>query len=72
MEVACQWVRLPEKGNHETSGSPGSVYQAGTLSGNPVAVAAGGATLDCSDRIFRSLESLTRELIVGLEMLLGI
>ena len=46
----------------------GPVYQAGTLSGNPVAVAAGIATLKIVSQpnFFRSLEFLTRELIVGL------
>ena len=46
----------------------GPVYQAGTLSGNPIAVAAGIATLKIVSQpnFFRSLELLTNELIVGL------
>ena len=46
----------------------GPVYQAGTLSGNPIAVAAGIATLKIVSQpnFFRSLEFLTKELIVGL------
>lgn len=37
----------------------GTMYQAGTLSGNPVAVAAGIATLEClSDETYRYLEEL--------------
>ena len=37
---ACQWVPLPGKRNHETSGSSGISLPNGTLSGNPV-IAAG-------------------------------
>jgi glutamate-1-semialdehyde 2,1-aminomutase len=36
----------------------GPVYQAGTLSGNPLAVAAGAATLDaCTDEVYRHVDS---------------
>jgi glutamate-1-semialdehyde 2,1-aminomutase len=46
----------------------GSVYQAGTLSGNPVAVAAGMATLDIIQRpgFYENLGAQTRKLIDGL------
>jgi len=46
----------------------GPVYQAGTLSGNPVAVAAGLATLDLIDELdpYPQLERTADELIVGL------
>jgi glutamate-1-semialdehyde 2,1-aminomutase len=45
----------------------GDVYQAGTLSGNPLAVAAGLATLELlDDRAYERLESTTRELASGL------
>jgi glutamate-1-semialdehyde 2,1-aminomutase len=45
----------------------GDVYQAGTLSGNPLAVAAGLATLRLlDDRAYRRLESITDELACGL------
>ena len=47
----------------------GPVYQAGTLSGNPLAMAAGAATLDVllGTGIYARLESLTRRLCGGLE-----
>lgn len=46
----------------------GPVYQAGTLSGNPVAMAAGLATLELIDEpgFYESLTSKTRQLIDGL------
>jgi glutamate-1-semialdehyde 2,1-aminomutase len=46
----------------------GSVYQAGTLSGNPVAVAAGMATLDIIQRpgFYENLSAQTAKLIDGL------
>ena len=46
----------------------GSVYQAGTLSGNPVAVAAGMATLDIIQRpgFYEKLSAQTTKLIDGL------
>lgn len=46
----------------------GSVYQAGTLSGNPVAVAAGMATLDIIQRpgFYEKLSAQTAKLIKGL------
>src|SRR5439155_8161551 len=46
----------------------GAVYQAGTLSGNPVAVAAGLATLAKlrDPEVYRRLETLTAELERGL------
>jgi glutamate-1-semialdehyde 2,1-aminomutase len=47
----------------------GPVYQAGTLSGNPLAMAAGAATLDLlqGTGIYLRLEALTRRLCGGLE-----
>jgi glutamate-1-semialdehyde 2,1-aminomutase len=46
----------------------GPVYQAGTLSGNPVAMAAGLATLELLDEpgFYESLAAKTRQLIEGL------
>ncbi len=45
----------------------GDVYQAGTLSGNPLAVAAGLATLrQLNDAAYTRLEALTRQLADGL------
>ncbi|MDH3338443.1 MAG: glutamate-1-semialdehyde 2,1-aminomutase [Gammaproteobacteria bacterium] len=46
----------------------GPVYQAGTLSGNPVAMAAGLATLEQVDRsgFYESLGSHTQQLVAGL------
>jgi glutamate-1-semialdehyde 2,1-aminomutase len=46
----------------------GPVYQAGTLSGNPVAVSAGLATLKqvLRDGFFERLETTTRALVSGL------
>ena len=47
----------------------GSVYQAGTLSGNPLAVAAGIAVLKALKQAgsYRKLESMTAELVDGLQ-----
>jgi glutamate-1-semialdehyde 2,1-aminomutase len=46
----------------------GDVYQAGTLSGNPLAVAAGLATLELlDDAAYQRLEQVTAELAAGLE-----
>ena len=47
----------------------GAVYQAGTLSGNPVAVAAGLATLDLVQQpdFYEHLSTLARQLTDGLE-----
>ncbi len=49
----------------------GDVYQAGTLSGNPIAVAAGRATLDVlqgdGGRIYADLEETGRRLQTGIE-----
>ena len=46
----------------------GPVYQAGTLSGNPVAVAAGIATLKLVDApgFQQKIESITQQLVAGL------
>jgi glutamate-1-semialdehyde 2,1-aminomutase len=45
----------------------GDVYQAGTLSGNPLAVAAGLATLELlTEPAYRALEEVTRRLAQGL------
>ncbi|MBW3620264.1 MAG: glutamate-1-semialdehyde 2,1-aminomutase [Actinobacteria bacterium] len=45
----------------------GGVYQAGTLSGNPVAVAAGRAQLELlTDAVFADLERITTALVDGL------
>lgn len=46
----------------------GTMYQAGTLSGNPLAMAAGLATLRTlfSDNIFQSIEQATKMLVSGL------
>ncbi len=46
----------------------GPVYQAGTLSGNPVSVAAGLATLDLisQEGFFESLEATTGQLVAGM------
>jgi glutamate-1-semialdehyde 2,1-aminomutase len=47
----------------------GPVYQAGTLSGNPLAVSAGIAALNALRRpaVYKKLESMTEELVVGLQ-----
>jgi glutamate-1-semialdehyde 2,1-aminomutase len=46
----------------------GDVYQAGTLSGNPLATAAGLATLRLlADEAYRALEETTRALATGIE-----
>jgi glutamate-1-semialdehyde 2,1-aminomutase len=49
----------------------GDVYQAGTLSGNPIAVAAGTATLDVlaedEGRAYRELETASARLALGIE-----
>ena len=46
----------------------GPVYQAGTLSGNPLAMAAGTATLsELSEATYQKLEQLSAELAAGLE-----
>lgn len=46
----------------------GAVYQAGTLSGNPVAMAAGLKTLECLEQpgVFDVVEARTRALVEGL------
>jgi glutamate-1-semialdehyde 2,1-aminomutase len=50
----------------------GDVYQAGTLSGNPLAVAAGLATLECLDAdAYRHLGALTDRLATGLREAAG-
>ncbi len=53
----------------ETVAPLGPMYQAGTLSGNPVAVAAGAATLDLLQEpgVYDSLESKALRLQTGLE-----
>ncbi len=47
----------------------GSVYQAGTLSGNPVAMAAGLANLDilCAPNFYENLTKMTERLVAGLK-----
>ncbi len=47
----------------------GPVYQAGTLSGNPIALAAGLKTLElaCSDGFHASLDAAAKRLVVGLQ-----
>jgi len=46
----------------------GTVYQAGTLSGNPLAVAAGLATLELlTDPAYHALDAVTRTLAEGIE-----
>ncbi|MDY6904260.1 MAG: glutamate-1-semialdehyde 2,1-aminomutase [Thermodesulfobacteriota bacterium] len=47
----------------------GDIYQAGTLSGNPVAMAAGIATLDLLNRpgVYESLETTANRLVEGLK-----
>lgn len=47
----------------------GKVYQAGTLAGNPLAVAAGLATLRTArvEQVFEPMERRTRRLVAGLE-----
>ncbi len=47
----------------------GSVYQAGTLSGNPLAMAAGIATLTAlqKDGVYEALEARTGKLVAGLQ-----
>jgi len=49
----------------------GPVYQAGTLSGNPVAVAAGLATLKVISSVQDKVEATTRKLVEGLARLGG-
>jgi glutamate-1-semialdehyde 2,1-aminomutase len=49
----------------------GPVYQAGTLSGNPVAVAAGLATLKVISLVQDKVEATTRKLVEGLARLGG-
>jgi len=44
----------------------GPVYQAGTLSGNPIAVAAGIATLKVISSVQEKVEATTRQLVEGL------
>jgi glutamate-1-semialdehyde 2,1-aminomutase len=44
----------------------GPVYQAGTLSGNPIAVAAGLATLKAVSSVYDKVEATTRVLVEGL------
>jgi glutamate-1-semialdehyde 2,1-aminomutase len=44
----------------------GPVYQAGTLSGNPIAVAAGLATLKVVSSVHRKVEATTKKLVEGL------
>jgi glutamate-1-semialdehyde 2,1-aminomutase len=56
----------------ETLAPVGQVYQAGTLSGNPLAVAAGLATLALLDAdAYRTLEARTRRLAEGLREAAG-
>ena len=57
----------------ETVAPLGPMYQAGTLSGNPIAVAAGIATLKAlrDPSIYESLSGLTKGLCDGLETICG-
>ena len=50
----------------------GPVYQAGTLSGNPLAMAAGIATLNCLQKpgVYEALEEKTARLCTGIEKIL--
>ncbi|MDD5722286.1 MAG: glutamate-1-semialdehyde 2,1-aminomutase [Syntrophales bacterium] len=50
----------------------GPVYQAGTLSGNPLAMAAGIATLDClrEPRVYDELEKKTAHLCAGIKRIM--
>ncbi len=51
---------------------PGDVYQAGTLSGNPLAVAAGLATLrELDGAAYARIESITDQLAAGLRRVAG-
>jgi glutamate-1-semialdehyde 2,1-aminomutase len=49
----------------------GPVYQAGTLSGNPIAVAAGIATLKTIQGVQEKVEATTRQLVEGLAQIGG-
>jgi glutamate-1-semialdehyde 2,1-aminomutase len=50
----------------------GSVYQAGTLSGNPVATAAGLATLEnCTPEVYKTLDERARQIGEGISAALG-
>ena len=49
----------------------GPVYQAGTLSGNPIAVAAGIATLKAISGVQEKVEATTRKLVEGLARIGG-
>lgn len=50
----------------------GPVYQAGTLSGNPVAAAAGLATLrGCTDEVYRHVDAMARRLSAEVSSALG-
>ena len=53
----------------ETTAPQGPMYQAGTLSGNPIAVAAGIATLKVlqSSQVYESLAGSTERLCTGLK-----
>ncbi len=54
----------------DTLSPDGPVYQAGTLSGNPIAVAAGLATLKIIDEmpdLYSRLDSMADRLVIGLE-----
>ncbi len=54
----------------DTLSPDGPVYQAGTLSGNPIAVAAGLATLKLIDEmpdLYSRLDSMADRLVIGLE-----
>ena len=57
--AASRWPPLAAGADHESARSRGPVYQAGTLSGNPLAVTAGMTTLQLLGRrgVYEKLEN---------------